>query len=145
MKGKKHVSCVSPQAKFEADGTDVNEETITKFAWDTLNAGKVIPGYGHAVLRKTDPRCAHEGRTTPRRAALATVVVASRRARDRRRRVASHQPAKINVVRRRRRARAAFRRRIGVAVVASVPVATRSSPFVVRSDGLWRVALRRVA
>ena len=24
--------------------------------WDTLNSGQVIPGYGHAVLRKTDPR-----------------------------------------------------------------------------------------
>ena len=28
----------------------------TKVLWDTLNAGQVIPGYGHAVLRKTDPR-----------------------------------------------------------------------------------------
>jgi hypothetical protein len=26
--------------------------------WDTLNAGHVIPGFGHAVLRKTDPRYA---------------------------------------------------------------------------------------
>ena len=26
------------------------------FVWDTLNSGQVIPGYGHAVLRKTDPR-----------------------------------------------------------------------------------------
>lgn len=42
--------------KFAAEGKEVNEETITEFAWDTLNAGKVIPGYGHAVLRKTDPR-----------------------------------------------------------------------------------------
>ena len=24
--------------------------------WDTLNSGRVIPGFGHAVLRKTDPR-----------------------------------------------------------------------------------------
>jgi len=32
------------------------EEEIEKFAWDTLNSGKVIPGYGHAVLRITDPR-----------------------------------------------------------------------------------------
>ena len=31
-------------------------EQIEKFTWDTLNAGKVIPGYGHAVLRVTDPR-----------------------------------------------------------------------------------------
>lgn len=43
-------------AKFEAEGKEVNADTITEFAWDTLNAGKVIPGYGHAVLRKTDPR-----------------------------------------------------------------------------------------
>lgn len=43
-------------AKFQAEGKEVNAETITEFAWETLNAGKVIPGYGHAVLRKTDPR-----------------------------------------------------------------------------------------
>ena len=29
---------------------------LYKFAWDTLNSGKVIPGYGHAVLRVPDPR-----------------------------------------------------------------------------------------
>ena len=33
-----------------------SKEEMTKFAWDTLNSGQVIPGYGHAVLRKTDPR-----------------------------------------------------------------------------------------
>jgi citrate synthase len=27
-----------------------------EYAWNTLNAGHVIPGYGHAVLRTTDPR-----------------------------------------------------------------------------------------
>ena len=32
------------------------EEQMKKFVWDTLNSGQVIPGYGHAVLRKTDPR-----------------------------------------------------------------------------------------
>ncbi len=31
-------------------------EELEKFAWDTLESGKVIPGYGHAVLRITDPR-----------------------------------------------------------------------------------------
>jgi citrate synthase len=31
---------------------------LRQFAWETLNSGKVIPGYGHAVLRKTDPRFA---------------------------------------------------------------------------------------
>jgi citrate synthase len=29
---------------------------LRKFAWDTLDSGKVIPGYGHGVLRVTDPR-----------------------------------------------------------------------------------------
>ncbi|RKX28983.1 MAG: citrate (Si)-synthase [Candidatus Zixiibacteriota bacterium] len=32
------------------------KKEITEYAWDTLNSGKVIPGYGHAVLRVTDPR-----------------------------------------------------------------------------------------
>jgi len=44
------------QALFKARGKEVNKETITEFAWETLKAGKVIPGYGHAVLRQTDPR-----------------------------------------------------------------------------------------
>jgi citrate synthase len=33
-----------------------SREDIRKTAWDTLNAHKVIPGYGHAVLRVSDPR-----------------------------------------------------------------------------------------
>lgn len=32
------------------------KEQLTEFVWDTLNSGKVVPGFGHAVLRKTDPR-----------------------------------------------------------------------------------------
>jgi citrate synthase len=32
------------------------KEQFEQFAWDELKAGKVIPGYGHAVLRVTDPR-----------------------------------------------------------------------------------------
>ncbi len=32
------------------------EEQLRDYAWETLNAGKVVPGYGHAVLRITDPR-----------------------------------------------------------------------------------------
>ena len=39
--------------KFQGVPTD---EQLRQFAWDTLNSGKVIPGYGHAVLRITDPR-----------------------------------------------------------------------------------------
>ncbi len=33
-----------------------SEEEMKEYVWDTLNSGQVIPGYGHAVLRKTDPR-----------------------------------------------------------------------------------------
>lgn len=32
------------------------KEDLEKALWDTLNSGQVIPGFGHAVLRKTDPR-----------------------------------------------------------------------------------------
>jgi len=32
------------------------EDEMKEFVWDTLNSGQVIPGFGHAVLRKTDPR-----------------------------------------------------------------------------------------
>jgi citrate synthase len=39
--------------KFHGAPSDAD---LHKFAWDTLNSGKVIPGYGHAVLRITDPR-----------------------------------------------------------------------------------------
>jgi len=34
----------------------ITKEELEKYCWDTLNSGQVIPGYGHAVLRKTDPR-----------------------------------------------------------------------------------------
>ena len=37
-------------------GVEPTKELITKALWDTLNSGQAIPGYGHAVLRKTDPR-----------------------------------------------------------------------------------------
>ncbi|BFZ61074.1 citrate (Si)-synthase [Saitoella coloradoensis] len=37
-------------------GTGVSDETIKDYLWSTLNSGRVVPGYGHAVLRKTDPR-----------------------------------------------------------------------------------------
>lgn len=37
-------------------GESYTDEDLKKFVWDTLSSGQVIPGYGHAVLRKTDPR-----------------------------------------------------------------------------------------
>ena len=34
------------------------EDEMKQYVWQTLNSGQVIPGFGHAVLRKTDPRYA---------------------------------------------------------------------------------------
>ncbi|MGD2218442.1 MAG: citrate (Si)-synthase, partial [Gemmatimonadales bacterium] len=40
----------------EMGGKIPSEEEMKQFVWDTLNSGRVVPGFGHAVLRKTDPR-----------------------------------------------------------------------------------------
>lgn len=32
------------------------QDELKQFCWDRLNSGRVIPGYGHAVLRCPDPR-----------------------------------------------------------------------------------------
>lgn len=37
-------------------GENWNDDDIRTYVKDTLASGKVVPGYGHAVLRKTDPR-----------------------------------------------------------------------------------------
>jgi citrate synthase len=37
-------------------GKTPTEDELKQFVWNTLNSGQVIPGFGHAVLRKTDPR-----------------------------------------------------------------------------------------
>ena len=44
---------LSIQEKY---GKVPSEEELSDFVWSTLKLGKVIPGYGHAVLRATDPR-----------------------------------------------------------------------------------------
>ena len=44
------------QLKEKLGGGVPTKEQLEKYCWDTLNGGQVIPGYGHAVLRKTDPR-----------------------------------------------------------------------------------------
>jgi citrate synthase len=44
------------QEEFKKKGVEVSKDTIKDYAWKTLKSGQVIPGYGHAVLRKTDPR-----------------------------------------------------------------------------------------
>ncbi len=41
-----------------AIGEDASDEAVREYVWSTLKRGQVIPGYGHAVLRKTDPRYA---------------------------------------------------------------------------------------
>lgn len=41
------------QAKI---GENASDEAVHNYVWETLNGGQVVPGYGHAVLRKTDPR-----------------------------------------------------------------------------------------
>ncbi len=42
--------------KERMGGEQPTEAAMKQFVWDTLNSGQVIPGFGHAVLRKTDPR-----------------------------------------------------------------------------------------
>ncbi|TIC36504.1 citrate synthase [Wallemia mellicola] len=37
-------------------GEDASDEKVREYVWSTLKGGQVVPGYGHAVLRKTDPR-----------------------------------------------------------------------------------------
>ncbi|MFO7526426.1 MAG: citrate (Si)-synthase [Ignavibacteriaceae bacterium] len=40
----------------QKDGKVPTEAEMKQFVWDTLKGGQVVPGFGHAVLRKTDPR-----------------------------------------------------------------------------------------
>jgi citrate synthase len=40
-------------------GDTPSDEQLLNYVKKTLAAGKVIPGYGHAVLRNTDPRYVH--------------------------------------------------------------------------------------
>ena len=42
---------------LESLGTETpRKDQIAQYVHDTLKGGKVVPGFGHAVLRKTDPR-----------------------------------------------------------------------------------------
>ena len=61
------------QKEFKDAGKEVNHETIKEFAETTLAAGRVIPGYGHAVLRKTDPR--YTGKYSKRRRSNVAIVI----------------------------------------------------------------------
>ena len=42
--------------KQKLGGGVPTREALAQFVWETLNAGQVVPGYGHGVLRVTDPR-----------------------------------------------------------------------------------------
>merc|ERR1719345_508226 len=37
-------------------GLDATDDQLKEYVWGLLKSGQVVPGYGHAVLRKTDPR-----------------------------------------------------------------------------------------
>ncbi|MCJ1375123.1 hypothetical protein MMC20_006357 [Loxospora ochrophaea] len=37
-------------------GTSFSDSDVKDYLWSTLKSGQVVPGYGHAVLRKPDPR-----------------------------------------------------------------------------------------
>ena len=38
------------------DGKAPTHEELEEYTWEVLNSGRVVPGFGHAVLRATDPR-----------------------------------------------------------------------------------------
>jgi len=57
LHGLANQECLGYILRFvEKYGDNWNKQDIVDFANATLKSGKVIPGYGHAVLRKTDPR-----------------------------------------------------------------------------------------
>jgi citrate synthase len=57
LHGLANQECLSFILDFKSKfGEHWTKEDIKNHVADTLKAGKVIPGYGHAVLRKTDPR-----------------------------------------------------------------------------------------
>lgn len=37
-------------------GTKFTDEDVRTYLWDTLKSGRVVPAYGHGMLRKPDPR-----------------------------------------------------------------------------------------
>lgn len=57
LHGLANQECLAFVLKMiERYGGAPTDEQLTEYCWETLNGGKVIPGYGHAVLRVTDPR-----------------------------------------------------------------------------------------
>ena len=37
-------------------GLSYSDSNVRDYLWKTLRSGQVVPGYGHGVLRKPDPR-----------------------------------------------------------------------------------------
>ena len=57
LHGLANQECLKFMLKMQEEvGNNASEADIEKFVRDTLAKGLVIPGYGHAVLRVTDPR-----------------------------------------------------------------------------------------
>lgn len=57
LHGLANQECLGFLLKFkEKYGENWTEDDIRQNVTETMASGKVIPGYGHAVLRKTDPR-----------------------------------------------------------------------------------------
>ncbi|KAJ5475760.1 hypothetical protein N7475_001489 [Penicillium sp. IBT 31633x] len=43
-------------AMQEKIGSKFTDDDVRSYLWNTLKSGRVVPGYGHGVLRKPDPR-----------------------------------------------------------------------------------------
>jgi citrate synthase len=57
LHGLANQECLNYLIRFKQHyGDDWTKEDIRSFVQSTLKSGKVIPGYGHAVLRQADPR-----------------------------------------------------------------------------------------
>ena len=57
LHGLANQECLSFILKFkEQYGENWTKDDIRDYVAQTMKAGKVVPGYGHAVLRKADPR-----------------------------------------------------------------------------------------
>ena len=40
-------------AHKNASGEETSDKAVKEYVWSMLKGGQVVPGYGHAVLRKT--------------------------------------------------------------------------------------------
>jgi citrate synthase len=57
LHGLANQECLKYVQAIEENFSGVpSEGELMDYIWATLNSGRVIPGYGHAVLRATDPR-----------------------------------------------------------------------------------------